>query len=279
MLRDHCSGKNPIIIPPTDPAPTTRHALQGALRHEGRRRLHPSLPAAGAPAQPSLSTSRLVRTIPRPAMTYLTALKARLEADGVSSSGDGYFVRTKRGERIGPMGEREFEHLRRIEDINSVASAWRVAGGTFYKVQLRRKLVWDLSHVLSCRAFHHCFELVTIIFCFAATTGAPALSPPHSRSARRESPGSARRGSDRGEWPGEWPRSDACRAGRGAGAIALLEFSEAKQLKREREEAGPNTLRFLMFLFLLTIVAVIFTVKKLLERWRKVSTDVFISEV
>ena len=70
------------------------------------------------------------------------------------------------------MGEREFEHLRRIEDINSVASAWRVAGGTFYKVQLRRKLVWDLSHVLSCRAFHHCFELVIIIFCFAATTGA-----------------------------------------------------------------------------------------------------------
>ena len=38
-------------------------------------------------------------------------------------------------------------------------------------------------------------------------------------------------------------------------------------------------MRFLMFLFAVTIVAVILTIKKLIERWRNVSTDVFVSEV
>ena len=44
-------------------------------------------------------------------------------------------------------------------------------------------------------------------------------------------------------------------------------------------QAGPGTIRFLMFLFLITIIAVVFTIKKLVERWRNVSTDVFVSEV
>jgi len=61
-----------------------------------------------------------------------------------------------------------------------------------------------------------------------------------------------------------------------AGSFALL---ESDVLKKERDEAGPGTMRFLMFLFAVTIVAVILTIKKLIERWRNVSTDVFVSEV
>lgn len=66
--------------------------------------------------------------------------------------------------------------VRGSEEISQVVSAWREAGGTFYKVELRcapfgslapmlctsmkahglfvlcrRKLVWDMQHVLSCK--------------------------------------------------------------------------------------------------------------------------------
>mmetsp|Transcript_8246 Transcript_8246/g.19732 ORF Transcript_8246/g.19732 Transcript_8246/m.19732 type:complete len:123 (+) Transcript_8246:149-517(+) len=121
-------------------------------------------------------------------------------------------------------------HVRGSDEISQVASAWRVAGGTFYKVELRRRLVCDMQHMLSCKACHHCFELVIIVFCFICT----------------------------------------------AGSFALL---NTPALRKERDEAGAGTLRFLMFLFGVTMLAVVFTIRKLLERWRKVSSDVFVCEV
>jgi hypothetical protein len=47
----------------------------------------------------------------------------------------------------------------------------------------------------------------------------------------------------------------------------------------ECTQAGEGTWQFLEFLFLLTFIMMIFTVRKLMQRWRKVSTDVFVSEV
>ncbi|KAL1530293.1 hypothetical protein AB1Y20_001204 [Prymnesium parvum] len=183
-------------------------------------------------------------------MTYLVSLRARLKDE--DRGDDGYFVRLHDGVKIGPMLEREFMHVRGSDEISQVASAWRVAGGTFYKVELRhaylptlpsiraaphddvharrRRLVCDMQHMLSCKACHHCFELVIIVFCFICT----------------------------------------------AGSFALL---NTPALRKERDEAGAGTLRFLMFLFGVTMLAVVFTIRKLLERWRKVSSDVFVCEV
>lgn len=53
----------------------------------------------------------------------------------------------------------------------------------------------------------------------------------------------------------------------------------SKEMEKERKTAGEGTWRFLEFLFAMTIVMVIFTVRKLIGRWKKVSTDVFVSEV
>ena len=51
------------------------------------------------------------------------------------------------------------------------------------------------------------------------------------------------------------------------------------QMKKEREEAGPGLLAFLGFLFAMTIVAVIATVRKLMQRWHRASSEVYVSEV
>ena len=53
----------------------------------------------------------------------------------------------------------------------------------------------------------------------------------------------------------------------------------SKEMEKERKQAGEGTWRMLEFLFLMTIVMVIFTVRTLLKRWRKASSDVFVSEV
>uniref|UniRef100_A0A7S3ER20 Uncharacterized protein n=1 Tax=Haptolina ericina TaxID=156174 RepID=A0A7S3ER20_9EUKA len=85
-------------------------------------------------------------------MAILKALQARLHYEGPERDGDGYFIRLKDGDKIGPMSEKEFDRVRFSNEISEVASAWRVAGGTFYKVEFRRKIVWDVHHVLSCKA-------------------------------------------------------------------------------------------------------------------------------
>ena len=51
------------------------------------------------------------------------------------------------------------------------------------------------------------------------------------------------------------------------------------RMKTEREQAGAGLWDLLMFMFAMTIVTVIMTVRKLLQRWHKASTDVFVSEV
>ena len=51
------------------------------------------------------------------------------------------------------------------------------------------------------------------------------------------------------------------------------------QLKKERQQAGESAWNFLMFLFGVTVLAAGFTVRTLIGRWRKVSTEVFTSEV
>ena len=111
-----------------------------------------------------------------------------------------------------------------------VASAWREAGGNVYKVDMQRRVRWDLQHACSCKACNHAFELMIIIFCFLCT---------------------------------------------------LFSFSllGTKEMQRERKEAGPGAFGFLLFLFAGTGIAVLYTIRTLVGRWRKVSTDVFVSEV
>ena len=54
------------------------------------------------------------------------ALAARLhDGDGYSGDGDGYYVRTKAGLKLGPMLEFQFNALRDSEDASEIASAWR----------------------------------------------------------------------------------------------------------------------------------------------------------
>lgn len=116
--------------------------------------------------------------------------EAKLRKDDFPG-GDGYYVRTHDGKRIGPMtgeraasaqsvrslhallpspsAEREFNIVRTTNDVQRVASAWREAGGSVFKVQLKAQVKWDFNHALSCAACNHCFELVIIIFCFFCT--------------------------------------------------------------------------------------------------------------
>ena len=50
-------------------------------------------------------------------------------------------------------------------------------------------------------------------------------------------------------------------------------------MKKERDQAGPGLLAFMALLFMLTIVAVIATIRKLIQRWHRASSEVFVSEV
>ena len=113
------------------------------------------------------------------------------------------------------------------------ASAWRIAGGQFYKVELKRRVTWE--RCFTCAACNHIFELVIVVVCFAMC----------------------------------------------AFSIALLRYDPKlrKQVDREAAEAGPATMYLIYGLFVLTFVLVLTTVRKLLQRWRKQSSDVFVSEV
>ena len=112
-------------------------------------------------------------------------------------------------------------------------SAWRSAGGQFYKVELKRRVTWERG--FTCAACNHIFELVIVVVCFAM----------------------------------------------GAFSIALLRYDPKlrKQVDREAAEAGPAPMYLIYGLFVLTFVLVLTTVRKLLQRWRKQSSDVFVSEV
>lgn len=128
------------------------------------------------------------------------------------------------------LAEREFNIVRATDDVLRVASAWRESGGAIFKVELKQRVLWDVRHALSCKAFNHCFELVIIVFCFFCT---------------------------------------------------LLSFAllNTKQMKKERDEAGPGLVAFMGFLFVFTIGAVVATIRKLMQRWHRASSEVYYSEV
>ena len=103
-------------------------------------------------------------------MGMLAALEARLAAgEGPDADGDGYYIRAKSGKKLGPMEEFQFNALCGSGDVDEVTSAWRITGGSFYKVSLRRRTIWDSKHAFSFKAFNHLCELLVIIFCFVAT--------------------------------------------------------------------------------------------------------------
>ena len=166
-------------------------------------------------------------------MGVLAALESRLQGGETSSDDNGYFIRTNAGKKLGPMEEYQFNALRSSEDVAKIASAWRMAGGSFYKVQLSRKVICDTRHACSFKACNHFFELFIIILCFGCTCG----------------------------------------------VFAMLFRSKDPKVQRELHDAGPNTLWVLGVLFLVTILVAIMTVRTLIERWRKASSDVFVSEV
>ena len=53
----------------------------------------------------------------------------------------------------------------------------------------------------------------------------------------------------------------------------------SKQMEKERKQAGEGMWHLLMFLFGVTLAAGAITVRTLIKRWRKASTEVFTSEV
>jgi hypothetical protein len=61
------------------------------------------------------------------------------------------------------------------------------------------------------------------------------------------------------------------------GVFALL--LRSPQMEKERKQTGEGMWKLLMGLFGITVVVGIFTVRTLLRRWRKASTEVFTSEV
>ena len=69
------------------------------------------------------------------------------------------------------FAEAQFNALRDSSDVEEIASAWRVAGGAFFKVQLRRSVVCDARHAFSLKSCSHVCELLLIIFCFGCTVG------------------------------------------------------------------------------------------------------------
>ena len=166
-------------------------------------------------------------------MGLLRALQARLREGECSADGeDGYYVRTRDSNaKVGPMSEAHFNALRDSPDVEEIASAWRVAGGAFFKVQLKRSVVCDASHAFSLKACNHVCELAIIIICFGCTIGVFAL------------------------------------------------LAQSPKMQKERKNAGENMWRFLTFLFGMTVLTGLFTVRTLYRRWRKASTEVFTSEV
>ena len=82
----------------------------------------------------------MVREVGRPGV-MLDRIHSECKLRGVDAiSGDGYFVRTLDGKRIGPMSEREFSIVRSTDDVLRVASAWRESGGAIFKVQLTQRV-------------------------------------------------------------------------------------------------------------------------------------------
>lgn len=142
-------------------------------------------------------------------MGMLAALEARLGEDAGEGS-DGYYVRTHDDSKLGPitgahatpacrsapaltacasLAEAQFFALRDSPDVSRVASAWRVAGGTFYKVRLDRRVICDVEHACSCRACGHTCELVILLVCAACTAGAFCLINVDQLRAERERSG------------------------------------------------------------------------------------------
>ena len=160
----------------------------------------------------------------------LKLLQTRL-VDNLDSDGDGYYVRTLENAKLGPMTETQFIALRGSNDIEKVQSAWRIAGGNFYKVQLTRSVIWDTSHALSLKSINHICELVIIIVCFVCTVAVFGL---------------------------------------------LL---KSPKMAEERKHAGEGMWDFMIFLFGITVFTGVFTVRTLIMRWRKASTEVYALEV
>ena len=164
-------------------------------------------------------------------MGFLAALKARLREHAGDLGGDGYYVRTTESDKIGPMTEGQFNALRDSPEVDQIASAWRVAGGAFFKINLQRSVVCDASHAFSLKACNHVCELVIIILCFVCTIGVFWL------------------------------------------------LMRSPKLEKERKQTGEGMWNMLMVLFGITLVTGACTVRTLIGRWRKASTEVFSSEV
>ena len=90
--------------------------------------------------------------------------------------------------------EYQFNLLRGSADVNEVVSAWRVSGGAFFKVQLKRSIVCDTRHACSCKACNHACELAIIIICFGCTAGVFAMLV-NSKAFEKE-----RKQTGRGSW-------------------------------------------------------------------------------
>ena len=67
-------------------------------------------------------------------------------------------------------------------------SAWRVAGGAFFKVQLTRSVVCDTRHLFSLKSINHVCELGIIVVCFVCTGGVFVLcfKSPQMEKERKE---------------------------------------------------------------------------------------------
>ena len=104
-------------------------------------------------------------------MGLLEALEARLDAGECGDPDNGYHVRTKAGKKLGPMEEYQFNSLRWSQDVDKISNAWRMAGGSFYKVELTRRTVWDQRHACSLKACNHACEVLVILLTFGCTTG------------------------------------------------------------------------------------------------------------
>ena len=88
---------------------------------------------------------------------------------------DGIYVRSKDGDSIGPLTEREFQKMCRSASGGDIASAYRLAGGHPYPIQLSARVRFDAKHAFSCAACNHCCELCVIIFCGVCTIAVFAL--------------------------------------------------------------------------------------------------------
>lgn len=164
----------------------------------------------------------------------LRALEVRLrDGEGQPDGDDGYYVRLKRNnKKLGPMTEYQFNALRSSkEDVSEVASAWRVSGGQYYKVQMQHGIIWDTAHACSPKAWNHACEMIVIAVCFCCTIG------------------------------------------------VFLMLRQSPEFRKEREKAGEGMWYFLLVLMFLTVVTGAMTMHKLVTRWRKASTEVFVSEV